>query len=102
MELPDMKNNEQRKEFLENYRSWPVWFKVPNAQEIYYRFDLQNGDSIVIREWLCESWRGEERRWTYEYLLKPGYKYLDNCRTNRTALIDYLRRLKMERVKHEK
>lgn len=102
MELPDMKNNEQRKEFLENYRSWPVWFKVPNAQETYYRFDLQNGDSIVIREWLCESWRGEERRWTYEYLLKPGYKYLDNCRTNRTALIDYLRRLKMERVKHEK
>ena len=47
MELPDMKNNEQRKAFLENYRSWPVWFRVPNAQEVYYRFDLQNGDSIV-------------------------------------------------------
>lgn len=94
MELPDMKNNEQRKAFLENYRSWSVWFRVPNAQETYYRFDLLNGDSIVIREWLCESWRGEERCWTYEYLLKPGYKYLDNCRTNRTALIDYLRGLR--------
>lgn len=94
MELPDMKNNEQRKAFLENYRSWPVWFRVPNAQEIYYRFDLQNGDSIVIREWMYESWKWKETHSTYEYLLKPGYKYLDNCRTNRTALIDYLRGLR--------
>ncbi|MEQ2363911.1 hypothetical protein WMO25_02225 [Coprococcus sp. CLA-AA-H190] len=94
MELPDMKNNEQRKAFLENYRSWPVWFRVPNAQEVYYRFDLQNGDSIVIREWMYESWKWKETHSTYEYLLKPGYKYLDNCRTNRTALIDYLRGLR--------
>ncbi len=94
MELPDMKNNEQRKAFLENYRSWPVWFRVPNAQEVYYRFDLQNGDSIVIRERMYESWKWKETHSTYEYLLKPGYKYLDNCRTNRTALIDYLRGLR--------
>ena len=94
MELPDMKNNEQRKAFLENYQSWPVWFRVPNAQEVYYRFDLQNGDSIVIREWMYESWKWKETHSTYEYLLKPGYKYLDNCRTNRTALIDYLRGLR--------
>lgn len=94
MELPDMKNNEQRKAFLENYRSWPVWFRVPNAQEVYYRFDLQNGDSIVICEWMYESWKWKETHSTYEYLLKPGYKYLDNCRTNRTALIDYLRGLR--------
>lgn len=94
MELPDMKNNEQRKAFLENYQSWPVWFRVPNAQETYYRFDLQNGDSIVIREWMYESWKWKETHSTYEYLLKPGYKYLDNCRTNRTALIDYLRGLR--------
>lgn len=94
MGLPDMKNNEQRKAFLENYQSWPVWFRVPNAQEVYYRFDLQNGDSIVIREWMYESWKWKETHSTYEYLLKPGYKYLDNCRTNRTALIDYLRGLR--------
>lgn len=94
MELPDMKNNEQRKAFLENYQSWPVWFRVPNAQETYYRFDLQNGDSIVIREWMYDSWKWKGVCSTYEYLLKPGYKYLENCRTNRTALIDYLRGLR--------
>ena len=94
MELPDMKNNEQRKAFLENYQSWPVWFRVPNAQETYYRFDLQNGDSIVIREWMYDSWKWKGVCSTYENLLKPGYKYLENCRTNRTALIDYLRGLR--------
>ena len=76
MDLPDMKNNEQRTAYLDNYRSWPVWFRVPNAQEVYYRFDLQNGDSIVIREWMYESWKWKETHSTYEYLLKPGYKYM--------------------------
>ena len=100
MELPDMKNNEQRKAFLKNYQSWPVWFRVPNAQQTYYRFDLQNGDSIVIEEQLYCSWTGKEVKGAREYLLTPEYKYLNNCSTNSTELINYLRDLrKKERVR---
>ena len=28
-ELPIMKNNDQRKAFLETFRDWPVWFSPP-------------------------------------------------------------------------
>lgn len=50
-ELPILKNNEQRKKFLETYETWPVWFEVPQASEIYYRFDLPDGSSIVVCEY---------------------------------------------------
>ena len=31
-ELPRLKNNNQRKEFLKTYRDWLVWFEVPQAE----------------------------------------------------------------------
>ena len=32
-EFVRLRNNEQRKAFLRNYRNWPVWFTVPQAEE---------------------------------------------------------------------
>ena len=97
-ELPKLRNNDQRKAFLNNYREWPVWFRVNEASEVYYRYDLPDGSSIVICEyryylaWL-EKHTGEDpnRTGTREYLLKPGYHYLEDCKTNMSCLIDYLK-----------
>lgn len=97
-ELPKLRNNDQRKAFLNNYREWPVWFRVNEASEVYYRYDLPDGSSIVICEyryylaWL-EKHTGEDpnRTGTREYLLKPGYHYLEDCKTNTSFLIDYLK-----------
>ena len=50
-ELPKLKNNEERKEFLAKYREWPVWFEVPQAEETYYRYILPDGSAIVICEY---------------------------------------------------
>lgn len=94
-ELPKLKNNEERKEFLAKYREWPVWFEVPQAEETYYRYILPDGSAIVICEYKhYNEWRenkyvpGEpEGTLTVEYLLEPGYKHLHNCKTNQTALI---------------
>lgn len=97
IELPILKNNEQRKKFLENYQIWPVWFEVPQASETYYRLDLLDGSSIVICEYCTYvQWKeryGENPESIYrkEYLLKPGYKYLHDCETNTTALIEHLK-----------
>ena len=99
-DLPVMKNNDQRKAFLDNYRTWPVWFEVPEASEVYYRYDLPDGSSIVIcayKRW-CE-WRERYTKenpdtvCTREYLLKPGYHYLDDCKTSRSLLVEHLREM---------
>lgn len=100
-ELPALKNNSQRKEFLNKYQAWPVWFEVPEASEIYHRFDLPDGSSIVICEyhmWLDwkEKWGDEspDSTGTREYLLKPGYHYLQDCRSNMTDLVEHLKNVR--------
>lgn len=97
--LPVMKNNDQRKAFIKNYRTWPIWFRVPQASEIYYRYDFEDGCSFVICEykyyvvWM-EKYKDMNPECTSrrEYLLKPGYHYLHDCMSNETAMVDYLRK----------
>ena len=95
-ELPKLRNNDQRKAFLNNYREWPVWFRVNEASEVYYRYDLPDGSSIVICEyhfylpWLSKD---QDRTGTREYLLKPGYHYLEDCKTNTTTLVEHLKNI---------
>lgn len=97
-ELPVMRNNDQRKAFLDSYQTWPIWFEVPEASEVYYRYNLPDGTSIVIREY--HMWLDWKEKYsdqdphnigTREYLLKPGYHYLYDCLTNRTALVEKLK-----------
>lgn len=105
-EIPILKNNDQRKVFIENYKEWPVWFEVKEASETYYRLDLQDGSSLVICEykyfadWMAR-YTGEDphRAGTREYILVPGYKYLHDCLSNKTAMVVHLKEL--QKIKHE-
>ncbi len=97
-ELPVLRNNDRRKEWLDTFHDWPVWFEVPEAGETYYRYDLPDGSSLVICEyhlWLewKEKWSNEnpDSVGTREYLLKPGYHYLADCQSSRTAMIEKLK-----------
>ena len=107
-ELPKLRNNEQRKAFLDNYQTWPIWFEVPQASEVYHRFDLPDGSSIVICEY--HMWLSWKERYsdedphstgTREYLLKPGYHYLHDCRTNTTTLVDHLKNMQKGEKKND-
>lgn len=98
-DLPVLKNNDQRKEWLNTYHDWPVWFEVPEAAEVYYRYDLEDGYSLVIceyhywLEWMIHYGDDPERTGTREYMLTPGYHYLEDCKSNRTAMIDKLKEI---------
>ena len=108
-ELPVLKNNDQRKEWLNTYREWPVWFEVPLAAEVYYRYDLPDGCSLVICEYhYWASWRVKfkyggdpESTGTREYLLTPGYHYLEDCKSNRTSMIEKLKEIQKAGGKNE-
>lgn len=100
-ELPELRNNDQRKSWLDTYRDWPVWFRVPEAAEAYYRYDLPDGSSLVIceyRYWL-EWLENPERTGTREYILTPEYHYLENCKSNRTAMVDLLKEIQRKEKK---
>lgn len=92
-----LKNDSERKNFLRNYKEWPVWFQVPEAAEIYYRYDLPDKFSIVIREYhYYVEWMEKEKNMNPEqvgkkfYLLYPDYKYLYDCISNETLILKHL------------
>lgn len=60
--LPEMKNNEQRKEWLRNYMSWGLWYTDPHTGARYYKYDFDNGARLIAEEYAPEP-KNENSRW---------------------------------------
>ena len=72
-ELPPMKNNDQRKEWLRNYQSWGLWYEDAHIGVRYYRYEFDNGAQLIAEEYpaagkrdlqhlTCIWWAGRNRR----------------------------------------
>ena len=46
----DFKSAKDRKEFLENYKKWGVWYDLPDLGKKFYRYDFINGTSIIVED----------------------------------------------------
>lgn len=104
-ELPQLTNDKTRKKFIESYETWPLWLEQKETGERYYRYELPEAalvvkvyfhkcfdyDASVEKEWKDRfkyGWGGEEY-----YLMLDG-KHFKDCRTNLSALIEYLKEWK--------
>lgn len=54
-ELPTMKNNDQRKEWLRNYRDWGLWYEDEHIGAKYYRYEFENGAVLIAEEYECSN-----------------------------------------------
>ncbi len=71
-ELKKLKNNDQRAEFLKNYREWGLWYEDPNINYRYYKYDFEDGTRIVVAE--CLSWeKKKDRPWVEDKDKPPVY-----------------------------
>ena len=87
---------------MDDYESWPLWIDNQETGEKYYRYDLPDGTSFVVkvyhamifRGWEAESGSRYEEGYglSEQYILEPG-KFFRDCRTNRSTLIDKLKEL---------
>ncbi len=49
--LPVLKNSDQRKAWLKNYKDWGLWYEDEHIGVRYYKYDFDNGASqIRVRE----------------------------------------------------
>ena len=53
-ELPTFRNNDQRKEWLRNYKAWGLWYEDKNIGARYYKYDFQNGARLIVEEYVRE------------------------------------------------
>lgn len=105
-ELLILRNNDQRKAFIDAYEDWPVWIDNKDTGERYYRYDFENGASFVVKVYFHRcfdySMECEYKNWEDRY--KPGFgseeyyilvdgKYFKDCLANKSALVEYLKNI---------
>ena len=100
-ELPLLRNNDQRAAFVDAYESWPLWIETEETGERYYRYDLPDGTSFVVKTYhsmLYDYKAGIGMRYkegygrNEQYILEPG-KFFRDCSANRSAMIEKLKEL---------
>lgn len=45
--LPVLRNNDQRKAWLRNYKDWGLWYRDDNIGAEYYRYEFPNGARLI-------------------------------------------------------
>jgi len=103
-ELPILKNNDQRAAFVDAYETWPLWIETKETGERYYRYDLPDGTSMIVKVYHSILFDYKATKKPYEdrfregygqheyYLLKDG-KFFKDCLTNRSLLIEKLKEI---------
>lgn len=51
-ELPVLKNNEQRKAWLSDYKDWGLWYEDEHIGCKYYKYDFENGARLIAETYL--------------------------------------------------
>lgn len=105
-ELPLFKNNDQRAAFIDAYEGWSLWIDNQKTGERYYRYDMPDGTSFVVKVyhamlfcgWKAGSGLRYEEGYGYEdfYILEPG-KFFRDCRSNKSAMIEKLKEIQKEK-----
>lgn len=102
-ELPVLKNNDQRAAFVDAYEMWPLWIETKQTGERYYRYDLEDGTSMVVKVYHARMFGGYKDG-SYEaqyydgygrheyYLLRDGKLFRD-YEANRGLLIEKLKEI---------
>ena len=105
-ELPAMKNNDQRKEWLKNYKDWGLWYRDENIDVNYYKYDFSDGSRLVVAEYPRRRmyWKANEFEDEHHYhLLDKHRKFYGTDKTfeqqyvhstdSETSLIEFLKNL---------
>lgn len=112
-ELPVMKNNKSREEFIDNFMKWPIWIDCDKTRERSWKYDIDGDIAIVIRGKIRHVWENGKysekkvKYCGYEYYLlgveikygrkgcelkrNPNKTFFESL-TNRSSLIEFLKK----------
>lgn len=108
-ELPGFKNDDQRKEWLKNYKAWGLWYRDEHIDVNYYKFDFDNGSRLVVAEYLQReiTWESNKMDYVIYHLIEKNKQkhgcittYDDKFQYHATSdieLVKYLKKLQQKR-----
>ena len=107
-ELPPLRNNDQRKAWIQNYKAWGLWYRDENIDVNYYKYDFENDTRLIAVEYPQRPslWSGEEKDEVHYHLLEKdkeryGRKvtYHEKFRqqtSSVTEIVEYLKKIQKE------
>lgn len=72
--LPIMRNNDQRKEWLRNYKVWGLWYTDNHTGVKYYKYDFNNGARLIVEEYTPDL--GNKKSWWVSAVTESYYMHL--------------------------
>ena len=108
-ELLAMKNNNQRKAWLKNYKAWGLWYRDEHIDVNYYKYDFEDGSRLIVAEFPQREhiWTDEKYDQVYYHLIECGkrkyrsdkvyedkYQYHSN---SETELVEYLKKIQKKK-----
>lgn len=107
-ELPLLKNNDQRAAFIDAYETWPIWIETKETGERYYRYNLPDGTSMVVKVYhaMLFDYKATGKKYEdrfcegygkHEYYFLQEEKFFRDCETNRSDLIEKLKELQKKK-----
>ena len=68
--LPLMRNNDQRKEWLRDYKSWGLWYTDDHIGCRYYKYDFDNGARLIAEVYTQHNeFAGQDYESSYLHLV---------------------------------
>ena len=55
-----LSNHKKRTAFIQDFKSWGVWFTQPELNLTYYKYDLSDGSRLIVMEYLRKPYPGEK------------------------------------------
>lgn len=109
-DLPVLKNNDQRKEWLDNYKAWGLWYRDENIDVNYFKYDFPDGSRLVVAEYpqrqsyysseLCDECFYhllEKNKKRYKGTYDEVYRHREECET---YLVEFLKNLQKGEKNH--
>lgn len=90
----NLKNESERKVWLEGFRSWGEWITVPEVDKAFYRYDFVNGYSLIVEVGMQypDSW--STRKEPYERVsysvIDEGHRVFNSQGLSYTAVVQWL------------
>ena len=85
-----LNNDCARREWLEQYHAWGVWFRVPQTEAAWYRCYLPNGTMLAEEEYPEVEHKTGYTSWTsrtkHFYMVKPGEQFDGQIQTEGALL----------------
>lgn len=111
--LPVMRDNDQRKEWLRNYKDWGLWYTDEHIGVRYYKYDFANGARLIAEEYdrdtVHSQWVSDHTESYYMHLIggpeperKSGIpKWTQHGRYNKfpnseSELVEFLKEVQRE------